>query len=151
MVVHRFHLHGPVYPVDIPLLFLDLAIMTERFADKMMFKALHVTEMGTTAKVTQQRRYRSSIYWRKTILFPLLENKMTGIPTSSFHMLGQILFEEANKEYLYDSSESFMKPGSDRFNSSFYDYSSSDSSLDLSLSLIEDLSSDLEDWFFKIN
>lgn len=77
---------------------------------------------------------------------------MTGIPTICFHTLGQILFEQANhesfNEYLYDSSESFMKPGSDRLNSSFYDYSS-DSSLDLSLSLIEDSSSDSEDWFFR--
>lgn len=78
---------------------------------------------------------------------------MTGIPTSSFYKLGQLLFKEANNEspieYLYDSSESFMKPGSDRFNSSFYDYSS-ESSLDLSLSLIEDSSSDSEDWFFNV-
>ena len=70
---------------------------------------------------------------------------MTGIPTSSFYRLGQILLEEAINdsliENMYDSSVSFMKPGSDKLNSSFYDYSS-DSSLDLSLS-------DSEDWFFS--
>ena len=71
---------------------------------------------------------------------------MTGIPTSSFYRLGQFLLEQAINdsliENLYDSSESFMKPGSDYLNdSSFYEYSS-DSSLDLS--------SDSENWFFTI-
>lgn len=48
---------------------------------------------------------------------------MTGIPSSSFYKLGRLLYEESNvkeNENLYDSSISFMKPGSDRLNSSFY-------------------------------
>ena len=82
---------------------------------------------------------------------------MIGIPASSFHQIGKVLFEKANgiqfNEHLYDSAVSFMKPGSDKLNSSFYDYSSSDSSLDLSLSLIEDSSDESEsedddEWFF---
>ena len=47
---------------------------------------------------------------------------MTGIPFESFYKLGRLLFEQANvkeNENLYDSSISFMKPGSDRLNSSF--------------------------------
>ena len=67
----------------------------------------------------------------KNILFHL-KNKMIGIPASSFHQIGKVLFEKANgiqfNEHLYDSAVSFMKPGSDKLNSSFYDYSSSDSS-----------------------
>ena len=49
---------------------------------------------------------------------------MTGIPSSSFYKLGRLLYEKATvkeneNENLYDSSISFMKPGSDRLNSSF--------------------------------
>lgn len=61
-------------------------------------------------------------YFARNQFYFLHKSKITGIPSSSFYKLGRLLYEESNvkeKENLYDSSISFMKPGSDRLNSSF--------------------------------
>ena len=50
---------------------------------------------------------------------------MSEIPTSSYYKIGKILLEKSYKEseeknFLYDSSYSYMKPGNDKLNSSSF-------------------------------
>ena len=50
---------------------------------------------------------------------------MAEIPASSYYKIGKILLEKSYKEseeknFLYDSSYSYMKPGNDKLNSSSF-------------------------------